>query len=322
MDKPLTYRRSDGGFFALDFGHPNMHERPTPVSTTAERHPLAAFGLKAVEIEDRSGTTAYHVPEGILTVYDPGHGGQDGRATADLHPGDRPGPADELRRRAPGVHGPADDRQVQADAGYFTASTSITNHSVALPGIDPAALRAVPEGRRDLEQDAAADLHPGEADAPALDQAAQRGVQGLAAGVALVERGLGVVRRAEVVDVDGVGGLHGRARPLLQDDALDRGVERGLVDPREVQARGFAVLLDHRRLVVGRRVLGRVVRRRGATACFSTRSATITRLSVGVDTQLVLLGGLAEHLGSRWSPRRPGSRRSRPSTAARNTAPS
>ena len=27
--------------------------------------------MKAVEIEDRSGTTAYHVPEGILAVYDP-----------------------------------------------------------------------------------------------------------------------------------------------------------------------------------------------------------------------------------------------------------
>ena len=71
MDKPLTYRRGDGGFFALDFGQANMHERPTPVRYQAERHTLAAFGLKAVEIEDRSGTTAYHVPEGLLFIYDP-----------------------------------------------------------------------------------------------------------------------------------------------------------------------------------------------------------------------------------------------------------
>jgi hypothetical protein len=55
----------------MDFGHPNLHDRPTPVRYQGERHQLAGFGLKAVEIEDRSGTTAYHVPEGVLFVYDP-----------------------------------------------------------------------------------------------------------------------------------------------------------------------------------------------------------------------------------------------------------
>ena len=71
VDKPLRYRRTDGGFFAMDLGHANMHTRPTPVRYCGGRHPLAEFGMKAVEIEDRSGTTAYHVPEGILAVYDP-----------------------------------------------------------------------------------------------------------------------------------------------------------------------------------------------------------------------------------------------------------
>jgi hypothetical protein len=71
VDKPLTYRRGDGGFFALDFGQANIHDRPTPVRYKGERHTLSAFGLKAVEIEDRSGTTAYHVPEGLLFIYDP-----------------------------------------------------------------------------------------------------------------------------------------------------------------------------------------------------------------------------------------------------------
>jgi hypothetical protein len=69
--KPLSYRRGDGGFFALDLGHSNLHERPRPVRYLGARHPLADFGMKAVEIEDRSGTTAYHVPEGLLFVYDP-----------------------------------------------------------------------------------------------------------------------------------------------------------------------------------------------------------------------------------------------------------
>jgi hypothetical protein len=76
VDKPLSYRRGDGGFFAMDFGHANMHQRPTPVRYRGERYPLAAFGLAAVEIEDRSGTTAYHVPEGLLFVYDPQYDGR------------------------------------------------------------------------------------------------------------------------------------------------------------------------------------------------------------------------------------------------------
>ena len=69
--KPLGYRRRDGGFFAMDFGHANLHDRPTPVRYDGKRHPLAEFGLEAVEIEDRSGTTAYHVPEGVFFIYDP-----------------------------------------------------------------------------------------------------------------------------------------------------------------------------------------------------------------------------------------------------------
>ena len=71
VDKPLRFRRGDGGFFAMDLGHPNMHTRPTPVRYDGGRHSLAEFGMAAVEVEDRSGTTAYHVPEGVLFVYDP-----------------------------------------------------------------------------------------------------------------------------------------------------------------------------------------------------------------------------------------------------------
>jgi hypothetical protein len=71
VNQPLHFRQTDTGFFAMDFGHPNMHKRPTPLRYEGERLPLADFGLEAVEIEDRSDTTAYHVPEGILVVYDP-----------------------------------------------------------------------------------------------------------------------------------------------------------------------------------------------------------------------------------------------------------
>jgi hypothetical protein len=41
------------------------------VTIAGEPRSLASLGLETVEIEDRSGTTAYHVPEGVLAVYDP-----------------------------------------------------------------------------------------------------------------------------------------------------------------------------------------------------------------------------------------------------------
>ena len=69
--QPLTFKRSDNGFFSLDFGQPNLHDRPDAVTIAGQARPIASLGLEIVEIEDRSGTTAYHVPEGVLAVYDP-----------------------------------------------------------------------------------------------------------------------------------------------------------------------------------------------------------------------------------------------------------
>ena len=67
---PLTYKR-DGGFFSIDFGQANLHDRPDAVTLAGQVTPIAELGLEIVEIEDRSDTTAYHIPEGILSVYDP-----------------------------------------------------------------------------------------------------------------------------------------------------------------------------------------------------------------------------------------------------------
>ena len=69
--QPLTFKRSGDGFFSLDFGQANLHDHPDAVTIAGRPHALAALGLETVEIEDRSGTTAYHVPEGVLAVYDP-----------------------------------------------------------------------------------------------------------------------------------------------------------------------------------------------------------------------------------------------------------
>jgi hypothetical protein len=67
----LRFRHIDAGFFAMDFGHANLHKRATPVRYEGKRLPLADFGMKAVKFEGRSRTTAHHVPEGIPVVYHP-----------------------------------------------------------------------------------------------------------------------------------------------------------------------------------------------------------------------------------------------------------
>lgn len=64
----LSHRISGEGFFSVDFGHPNL--RDTVVMVGNEVVSLADCGLENVEIQDRSGTTAYHIPEGTLMIYD------------------------------------------------------------------------------------------------------------------------------------------------------------------------------------------------------------------------------------------------------------
>ena len=69
--QPLGYRRAADGLFSMDWGQPNLHDTADVLSVAGQSRPLAAFGLTVVEIEDRSDTTAYHVPEGVLAIYDP-----------------------------------------------------------------------------------------------------------------------------------------------------------------------------------------------------------------------------------------------------------
>lgn len=67
----VRYKRTDTGFFSMDFGQNNLHDKPRAVVFAGKPRKLASMGLEAVEIEDRSDTTAYHVPEGVLAIYDP-----------------------------------------------------------------------------------------------------------------------------------------------------------------------------------------------------------------------------------------------------------
>ncbi|MEO6956536.1 MAG: hypothetical protein ABI137_07325 [Antricoccus sp.] len=67
---PLTYKR-DGEFFSVDFGQANLHNQPDALQVHGQTRSLSDYGLQIVEIEDRSDTTAYHIPQGILCVFDP-----------------------------------------------------------------------------------------------------------------------------------------------------------------------------------------------------------------------------------------------------------
>jgi hypothetical protein len=70
---PLNYREAKDGFFSLDFGHPNVSEDPGAVNYGGAVMPLIELGLKTVEIEDKSGANAYHIPQGSLLVFDADH---------------------------------------------------------------------------------------------------------------------------------------------------------------------------------------------------------------------------------------------------------
>lgn len=57
------------GIFSLDFGHGNLPS-DTVVRLADFTGTFSDFGLKNVEIQEKSGTNAYHVPEGCLIVFD------------------------------------------------------------------------------------------------------------------------------------------------------------------------------------------------------------------------------------------------------------
>ena len=68
--KPVDFQEDVGGFFSVRFGQRNADDG-LQISLNGDSFSLAKFGLQNVEIEDRSGCSAYHIPEGCLRIYDP-----------------------------------------------------------------------------------------------------------------------------------------------------------------------------------------------------------------------------------------------------------
>jgi hypothetical protein len=66
--KPIEYRRKDT-FFSIDLGHKNLTD--AQVQFKGKTATLESLGLSNEAIDDETGSTAYHVKEGILLIYDP-----------------------------------------------------------------------------------------------------------------------------------------------------------------------------------------------------------------------------------------------------------
>lgn len=67
----LGFREAANGFFSLDFGHPNLPESRCYVEHRGRRYSAAEAGLTNEEIKDKSGSNAYHIPNGTLLIYNP-----------------------------------------------------------------------------------------------------------------------------------------------------------------------------------------------------------------------------------------------------------
>lgn len=70
-DEPLEFRQSENGFFALDFGQKNQSSGKLKLG--GKEINFMEIGLHNVIIEDKADSTAYHIPEGTLLIYDPQH---------------------------------------------------------------------------------------------------------------------------------------------------------------------------------------------------------------------------------------------------------
>ncbi|MEQ1605890.1 MAG: hypothetical protein ABL999_13585 [Pyrinomonadaceae bacterium] len=65
----IAFRRLTGKGFSVDLGQPNLKE--TVITLGGNVVDLDSGGLKNVVIEDKSSSTAYHIPEGHFFVYHP-----------------------------------------------------------------------------------------------------------------------------------------------------------------------------------------------------------------------------------------------------------
>jgi hypothetical protein len=69
--EPVLYSEREDGFFSISLGHENVHNLPDCVVLHGSPVRLEEAGLTCKTIDDKCGSTAYHVPIGSMLIYDP-----------------------------------------------------------------------------------------------------------------------------------------------------------------------------------------------------------------------------------------------------------
>ena len=67
----VEYHVKEHGFFDLVFGQTNIDPKVDELVVGGESCRYEDLGFSLTEVEDGAGSTGYHIPEGILVVYDP-----------------------------------------------------------------------------------------------------------------------------------------------------------------------------------------------------------------------------------------------------------
>lgn len=69
--KALSTKELGDGMFEVHLGHANLTESTSVGMINSSDETFVSFGLLNTRIEDETGAYAYHVPEGIMLVFDP-----------------------------------------------------------------------------------------------------------------------------------------------------------------------------------------------------------------------------------------------------------
>jgi hypothetical protein len=69
--QPVEWHEKDLGFFSISFGQENLDGAKTRIEIGGRTLSTVEMGMENVEIQDKSNTTAYHIPAGSLLMYDP-----------------------------------------------------------------------------------------------------------------------------------------------------------------------------------------------------------------------------------------------------------
>lgn len=68
---PVYFREAENGFFSIDLGQEGFLTKPNVAQLAGREVPFQKLGIAPVEIEDKTHSSAYHIPQGTLLIYDP-----------------------------------------------------------------------------------------------------------------------------------------------------------------------------------------------------------------------------------------------------------